>query len=255
MINFVLPIYNERDNLSGLIAGVRRVMAGRSYRIIAVNDGSRDGSLELLQELQKGDIVITGSVINMNIGAVFAAGIYEALKSATEDDIIVIMESDQTSEQELVLQMIEYIVSNEADIVIASRYLPGGVYVNFPFLRLVFSHCANRLMRVLFPIAGVRDYTIFFRAYRAGILRKASEYFGHFGLIQSKGFVANAELLIKLTLFTKRIKEIPFVYNYGKKKGVSKIHIFRTINEYFTLVNYMGQIFKKAGYLKNKKNT
>ena len=254
MIHFVFPVYNEKKNLSGLITGIRRAMAGRAYRIVAVDDGSNDGSLELLQELRKDDLVITGSVINMNVGAVFSAGIYEALKGAADDDVVVIMESDQTSGQELVLPMVGHIMSGEADIVVASRYLPGGGYVDFPLPRLVFSHCANRLMRVFFPVAAVHDYTIFFRAYRAGILKKASEYFGPFGLIQSKGFVANAELLIKLALFTKRITEVPFVYNYGKKKGASKIHVVRTINEYFVLINYMSRIFKKIDDFRKRKN-
>ncbi len=245
MVYFILPMYNEKENLPGLIAGIRKAMVGRPYRIVVVNDGSTDGSMELLKTLQRDDLVITGSVINMNVGAVFSAGIHEALKEAKDDDAVVIMESDQTSEQELVLPMTDIIVGGKADIVVASRYLPAGGYVNFPLPRLIFSHCANRMMRTFFPVGTVRDYTIFFRAYRAAILRKASEYFGPFGLIQSKGFVANAELLVKLSLLTKNIAEIPFVYDYGRKKGASKINILRTINEYFTLINYLKRILAK----------
>ncbi len=245
MIHFIFPVYNEKDNLPGLIAGIRRMMAGKPYRMVAVNDGSTDGSLEFLKKEQGNDLVISGSVINMNVGAVFSAGIHEALKGAADDDVVVIMESDQTSEQDLVLPMAGRITSGEADIVVASRYLPGGKYVNFPLPRVVFSHCANRLMRAFFPVASVEDYTIFFRAYRAGVLKKASEYFGPFGLIQSKGFVANAELLVKLSLLTDKIIEVPFVYNYGKKKGASKINVLRTINEYFTLINYLKRIIAK----------
>ncbi|MBF0594467.1 MAG: glycosyltransferase [Candidatus Omnitrophica bacterium] len=245
MIHFIFPVFNEKENLPGLIAGIRRTMAGRPYRMVAVNDGSTDGSLEYLKDQQGGDLLITGSVINMNIGAVFSAGIDEALVGAADDDVIVIMESDQTSEQDLVLPMAERITRGGADIVVASRYLAGGRYVNFPLPRLVFSHCANRLMRAFFPVGSVQDYTIFFRAYRASVLGKASVCFGPFGLIQSKGFVANAELLVKLSLFTDRIVEIPFVYNYGKKKGASKINVLRTINEYFTLINYLKRILLK----------
>ncbi|MBF0618904.1 MAG: glycosyltransferase [Candidatus Omnitrophica bacterium] len=250
MIYFILPIYNEKNNLAALIANIRGMMSGRQYRIVAVNDGSTDGSLEMLEALRREDLMITGSVINMNVGAVFSAGLAAALQGAANDDIIVIMESDQTSEQSLVLPMAEKIVRGEADIVVASRYLPGGKYINFPFFRLIFSHGANRLMRVFFPIRDIRDYTIFFRVYRARVLKEASFYFGSFGLIQSKGFVANAELLIKLSLFTTRIVEVPFVYNYGKKKGASKINVLRTINEYFVLITYLKRIMKKHAALK-----
>jgi dolichol-phosphate mannosyltransferase len=245
MVYFVFPVFNEKENLPTLIANIRRLMQGRPYLMVAVNDGSTDGSCELLEGMKRPDMIITGSVINMNVGAVFSDGIAEVLKTAKDDDVMVIMESDQTSEIDLVLPMVAKIERDGADIIVASRYLPGGRYVNFPLPRLVFSHCANRLMRVAFPIGSVRDYTIFFRAYRVGILRRATKHFGPFGLIQSKGFVANAELLIKLALFTTRILEVPFVYNYGKKKGASKIHVLRTINEYFVLINYLNRILAK----------
>ncbi len=249
MIHIIFPVYNEKENLAGLVAGIRASLVPGTYRMVAVNDGSTDGSLELLDRLKGQDLLITGSVINMNVGAVFSAGIAKVLEAAGDDDVVVIMESDQTSEQGLVAPMARMIERQEADIVIASRYLPGGKYANFPLPRLVFSHLANRLMRACFPVGAVRDYTIFFRAYRARVLRQASAYFGPFGLIQSKGFVANAELLVKLSIFTRKITEIPFVYNYGQKKGASKIHVLRTINEYFVLINYLRRILVKHAAL------
>ncbi|MBF0331761.1 MAG: glycosyltransferase [Candidatus Omnitrophica bacterium] len=253
MIFFVFPVYNEVENLEGLVAGIRKVMKGRSYKMVAVNDGSTDGSVALLKGLQTDDLLITGSVINMNVGAVFSMGIDQVLKIAQDDDVMIIMESDQTSEQDLVIPMAKEIEDGKADIVIASRYLSGGRYVGFPLPRLLFSHVANRLVRAFFPVGSVQDYTIFFRAYRVVVLRQASHYFGPFGLIQSKGFVANAELLVKLSLFTQKIMEVPFVYNYGKKKGASKINVMRTINEYFVLINYLKRILVKHRFLNGSK--
>jgi dolichol-phosphate mannosyltransferase len=246
MIYFVLPVYNEEKNIARVISKLRSVMSGKGYKIIAVNDGSADKSLAILKKLKKADLVIETYPVNMNIGAVFSTGITSVLaKSKNNHDVIVIMESDQTSEISLVKKLIKEIEVNQQDIVIASRYQAGGQYKNFPFLRTLFSRSANGLMHLYFPIKGVFDYTIFFRAYRVKVLRQAVKNFGSFGLIQSKGYVANAELLVKLSLITQRIKEIPFVYNYGKKKGTSKINIFRTINEYFVLINYLKRIFIK----------
>ncbi|MCX5848751.1 MAG: glycosyltransferase [Deltaproteobacteria bacterium] len=252
-VHFIFPVYNEKENLKDLIGGIRQLMAGRSYRMIAVNDGSTDGSLSLLNDLTGDELIVTGSQLNMNVGAAFSTGITAALAGAADEDAVVIMESDQTSEQELILPMVQMIFNNEAEIVIASRYLPGGKYTGFPLPRLVFSHIANRLMRTFFPVASVLDYTIFFRAYRAGLLRRASTYFGPFGLIQSKGFEANAELLVKLSLLTKNIREIPFVYDYGNKKGASKIHVLSTIKEYFALIGYLRRILARHVLLKGVK--
>ncbi|OGX59543.1 MAG: hypothetical protein A2447_11830 [Omnitrophica WOR_2 bacterium RIFOXYC2_FULL_38_12] len=246
MIYFMLPVYNEEDNIKKTIEELRSLMKGKDYKIVAVNDGSIDNSLKILNELKGKDLVVEGSVVNMNVGAVFSLGIDRVLSEAKDDDIMVIMESDQTSEVAIIKDLVGPVEKDAADIVIASRYLKSGGYVNFPFLRLIFSYCANSLMKFYFPIQNVIDYTIFFRAYRIGLVKKATEHFGRFGLIQSKGFVANAELLIKLSIFTKKIKEVPFTYNYGKKIGQSKINIFRTINEYFVLINYLKRIFKKV---------
>jgi hypothetical protein len=176
------------------------------------------------------------------------------LEIAQDDDILIIMESDRTSDINVVEEMVKKISQEKQDIVIASRYQRGGSYKRFPILRRFFSFGASFLMRHYFPIRDVYDYTIFFRAYRTGVIRRAVQYFGIFGLIQSKGFVANTELLIKLSLFTKKIVEIPFVYDYAQKKGASKIHVIRTINEYFVLINYMSRIFKKVNDLKKRKN-
>ncbi|OGX24055.1 MAG: hypothetical protein A2Y03_02430 [Omnitrophica WOR_2 bacterium GWF2_38_59] len=246
MIYFMLPVYNEEDNIKKTIEELRSLMKGKDYKIVAVNDGSIDNSLKILNELKGKDLVVEGSVVNMNVGAVFSLGIDRVLSEAKDDDIMVIMESDQTSEVAIIKDLVGPVEKDAADIVIASRYLKSGGYVNFPFLRLIFSYCANSLMKFYFPIQNVIDYTIFFRAYRIGLVKKATEHFGRFGLIQSKGFVANAELLIKLSIFTKKIKEVPFTYNYGKKIGQSKINVFRTINEYFVLINYLKRIFNKV---------
>ncbi len=247
MIYLVLPIYNEEENIRKIIPELRQIMKGQEYKIVAVNDGSSDGSLEVLGQMKGEDLTVTGTRINMNIGAVFSLAIHKVLENSNrDDDVLVVMESDQTSECSIVKDMVEEVENNGQDVVIGSRYQKGGRYKDFPLPRLIYSWGASFFMRRLFPIKeDVKDYTIFFRAYRIGILRQLTEYFGAFGLIQSRGFVANAELLVKISLFTKKIKEIPFIYDYGRKKGKSKMRIFRTINEYFVFVCYMKDFIKR----------
>jgi dolichol-phosphate mannosyltransferase len=245
MIHLVLPVYNEAENLPALIRDIRKTLDGTPYRAVAVDDGSTDGSSAVLRQLLDKDLTIVGSVVNMNVGAVFSTGIAEVLRSAADDDVLVIVESDQTSDIGLVPLMAAKIATDAADVVIASRYVPGGRYAGFPWPRLVLSHVANRLLGAVFPLPGVRDYSIFFRAYRVGILRQAVRHFGLFGLIQSRGFAANPELLVKLSLFTKRIVEIPSVYDYGRRKGASGLPVLATIREYGALVGYLRHILRK----------
>lgn len=253
MIYFILPIYNEERIIRNLILELQKLLPDDKYKIVAVNDGSSDHSLNILEEFKSENFLIENYCINMNIGAVFASGIERVLsESHSLEDIAIIMESDQTSSIDFVPTLIAAMQTRGDDVVIASRYKKGGGYRNFPFMRRIFSYCANRLMHFYFPVPGVSDYTIFFRAYRTGILKEAVKYFGKFGLIQSKGFVANAELLVKISLFTNRISEVPFTYDYGKKIGKSKITILRTINEYFVVISYLKRIFKKIEKYKSR---
>ena len=242
---FLLPIYNEEANIASVISGLRAGQFGDEIKIVAVNDGSTDRTAEILNALGGADLIVLGTHVNMNVGAVFSSGIKYIVSKAQDGDLLVILESDQTSAIDLVPVMLDEIRFKGKDIVVASRYVAGGGYRNFPVTRLIFSHLANRLMQYVFPIPNVLDYTIFFRAYRISSLRAALPYFGDSGLIQTHGFVANAELLIKLSLLSPLVAEIPFVYDYGVKRGASKINVLRTINEYFVLVAYLRRLTRK----------
>jgi len=242
---FLLPIYNEEANIASVISGLRAGQFGDEIKIVAVNDGSADRTAAVLNALSGSDLIVLGTHVNMNVGAVFSSGIKYIVSKAQDGDLLVILESDQTSAIDLVPVMLDEIRFKGKDIVVASRYVAGGGYRNFPVTRLIFSHLANRLMQYVFPIPNVLDYTIFFRAYRISSLRAALPYFGDSGLIQTHGFVANAELLIKLSLLSPLVAEIPFVYDYGVKRGASKINVLRTINEYFVLVAYLRRLTRK----------
>lgn len=245
MIFVILAIYNEEKSLPVLIADIRDVLKKESYKIIAVDDGSSDLSHHILQKLKKDDIIIAKHRVNLSIGAVFSTGFNITLKeSKSEDDIVVVMESDQTSDSELLTHIIDEIRYNGNDISIASRYINGGGYVRFPLLRRLYSICANNILRKYFPISGVSDYTIFYRSYRIKLLRQAMEFFGLYNFIHFRGFVSNSEILIKAACFTEKISEIPFLYNYGNKKGKSKLHIFNNIFEYLYFIFSMKKIIK-----------
>jgi len=249
MIYVILPVFNEESNLENIIRQIREVFKNRKYQIVAVNDGSGDSSLEILNRYASQNISVITTKINMNIGAVFSSGISYVLDHGSLCDYAVIMESDNTSSCEALKKIVDKLEKSDADAVIASRYIRGGGYRNFPIKRRIMSYGANLLLSYFFPIPKVKDYTIFFRGYSVRILKNAEKYYGRHGLMQTRGFTANAELLIKLSFLTDKIDEIPFIYDYGRKKGKSKIRILSTINEYFTVISYLKEI--KTKILKN----
>lgn len=247
MVFIILAIYNEEKNIPQLVSDIRSALKKGEYKIIAVDDGSSDDSLRILRELKDDDIIIEHHKVNLSIGAVFSTGFNIALQQAkSDDDLVVVMESDQTSDVGLLKELIDTLSMKDRDICIASRYIKGGGYSNFPLIRRLYSILANNIMRYFFPIPGVRDYTIFYRCYRVKVLRDVMDFFGPYNFIHFRGFVSNSEILVKAACFTDKISEVPFFYNYGGKKGKSKLRICSNIFEYIYFIFSMRRIISSV---------
>ena len=254
MIAVVLPVYNECEGIEALLRDLRTVLSARDepYRIVVVDDGSEDGTAEVLDREagEADDLTVARHRVNLSIGAAFTSGLLAAAQHCGHDgDVIVLMEGDRTSSPEFLDRLVSECREGGADVAVASRYLPGGGYRRFPLFRLLCSRVVNRLLARSFPIPGVTDYTLFLRAYRAPVLRRVIDFFGPHALLASSGFTANAELLIKLSCFTPRITELPFLYDYGVKEGRSKLPVVRTICEYVTFFGYMRSLTRRLAVL------
>lgn len=90
-LSLVVPVYNERDNLPILMEEIARALAGRRYEIVAVDDGSTDGSLEVLKALKPGhpELHIVAFAANAGQTAAFAAGFH-----AARGPVIVTLDAD-----------------------------------------------------------------------------------------------------------------------------------------------------------------
>ena len=128
------------------------------------------------------------------------------------------------------VEMARRVAGGEADIVIASRYRRGSRQVGVPFMRRVYSYGARWIFKLFLNLHGVRDYTCGYRAYRAGLMRRAMEEFGE-GLITRGGFACNDELICHLAAYGPTVREVPFILRYDLKKGESKLELGTTISE------------------------
>jgi dolichol-phosphate mannosyltransferase len=113
------------------------------------------------------------------------------------------------------------------DVVIASRFAPGGRSIGVPWTRALLSRGASVLFRVVHPIRGVRDYTCGYRAYRAGLLRQAFARWGR-DFISEPGFTCMVDILLKLHRLGAVATEAPLVLRYERKPGKSKMDVKRT---------------------------
>lgn len=230
----MVAAYNEAANLPGLCERIRAAMGGRPYRILLVDDGSRDSTASTATALaREHPLSLILHPVNRGIAAVFLSGLRAAVSDSGPDDPVAILEGDGTSDPSLLPKMIEAL-GDDCDVVIASRYRPGGGYRSFPFKRSVLSHGANALLRLVCRVRGVTDYTIFYRVYRASLLKRALEEHGE-RLTSVGGFACNAEMLLRMGRLCRGIREVPFVYDYGLRKGRSSMRIGKNLASYARL--------------------
>ncbi|MEM3443170.1 MAG: glycosyltransferase family 2 protein [Candidatus Bathyarchaeia archaeon] len=230
----VLPCFNEEKNIKQLIHEIDATLKPHvQYEIIAVNDGSRDKTGEVLKDLStEYPIRVLLHDTNMGLGAALKTGLIEAANLACDNDFVVTMDSDKTHNPKHVLDMLN--LAFDADIIVGSRYVDGGKQLNVPLHRVILSRGINFLVKSLFCL-HVRDATSGFRCFRARLLKVLCSIFKD-KLIESEGFVASFELLLKAVRFGGVVKEIPILLDYGKKGGVSKMRLLSTVFGYLSLI-------------------
>jgi len=234
-IHIIIPAYNEQGNITKLLIDLYNLELSGHKKIIVVDDGSTDKTNQLARQFQdKLDLQVITHPKNLGVPQTFFDGLAVAASKAGDNDIIFIIEGDNTSDLKVMPQMINKI-SSGADIVVASRYIKGGAYKNFPFYRTLASQIINLVIKIFFHLPGITDYTIFYRAYKAQLIKQALVKHGH-NFITTKSFTANLEILWKARKFGKKFDEVPLIYDYGLKKGKSKMNLFKTLLEYQNLI-------------------
>ena len=237
MILIVLPAYNEAAGLPPLLNEIRQCMTESrlDYKVVVVDDGSSDGTWDaIVRHAREMPVVPVRHEVNRGLAEALRSGLQVALAEAAPTDVIVTMDADNTHAPGLVMRMLGLIREGH-DVVIGSRYVPGARVVGVPFHRRLLSYNASLLMRAVFPIEGVRDYTCGFRAYRASILQKAFARYSE-QLISQKGFSCMVDILLKLRTLDPIMTEVPLVLRYDLKHGMSKMRAARTIVDTLVLM-------------------
>ena len=226
MIIILLPAFNEEESLPVLMPKLRSTMAsfGEEYRVVVCNDASQDRTQSLLEDLAKSmPLEIIHHKINRGLGETARDLFERAAELASDDDVIVRLDCDDTHEPQFIPNLVTKIREGY-DVVIASRFAPGGGQVGVGRYRAFVSHAANVFMKIFFPIAGVREYSCGFRAYRALKIKQAIDiYQSNFIQLQGLGFTCTLEKLIKLKIIGARFAEEPFVLRYDQKQSSSKM--------------------------------
>jgi len=230
----VLPAYNEAASLPPLLRRIAEVARTERVSVWVVDDGSSDGTADVAAEASDLDVHVVRHPENLGLGQAVQSGLRAVLAVAGQDDLVVVMDADDTHDPALITALRERIAAG-ADVVICSRFVAGGDDATAPAFRRLLSRGAALLFRRVLRVDGVRDFTSGFRAYRVSLLHRVA---GHWGerLVEERGFACMVELLLKLRHCHPVIAEVPLRLRYDRKRGPSKLKLRRTIAQYLKLL-------------------
>jgi dolichol-phosphate mannosyltransferase len=246
MIYILLPAYNEELTLPPLLDSIHFSMEENriEYKIIVVNDGSSDGTAELVSNFRKKmPIELITHEKNKGFSEAVKTGLVRARDLMGERDIVITMDADNTHSPGLILHMVRKLREG-SEVVIASRYREDSRVIGVPLLRKFLSYGASIIFRILFPIRGVKDYTSGYRGYSASILKKAFDKYGP-DLVNRPGFSCMVDILLKIRFLKPIVTEVPLVLRYDQKMGLSKMNVKATILETFELI--FKRLFRMLG--------
>jgi dolichol-phosphate mannosyltransferase len=179
-------------------------------------------------------LAVVTHTVNRGLGTAINTGIRSALKESSDDDAIVTLEADTTSDLSDLPRMLE-LFDQGKDIVLASVYAPGGKIIGVAGWRLAASKSVSNTFRYLGGLRDMHTLSSLYRVYRAGTLRKAADTYGYL-LVREPGFAANVELLLKLYNAGATVAEVPTTNDWRTRKGESKMQLKPTVLAYFRVM-------------------
>ncbi|WP_019633305.1 polyprenol monophosphomannose synthase [Actinomadura atramentaria] len=208
----VIPTYDERENIEAIVARVRAAVPDAS--VLVVDDNSPDGTGELADALAAADdhVHVLHRTAKNGLGAAYIAGFGWAREHGF--DVVVEMDADGSHQPEELPLLLAAL--RDADLVIGSRWVPGGKVVNWPRSREALSRGANVYARIVLNVP-VHDATGGFRAFRAATLEKI-------GLdgVASRGYCFQIDLALRTLRQGLRVVEVPITF-HERVHGQSKM--------------------------------
>ena len=208
----IIPTYNESENLPAVVRRVRAAVP--EVDILVVDDGSPDGTGDIADKIaaEDGQVQVLHRELKAGLGAAYVAGFRFGLAAGYE--VLVEMDADGSHAPEQLPRLLAALA--HSDLVLGSRWVPGGQVVNWPKSRELLSRGGNLYTRVALGI-GLHDATGGYRAYRRSVLESID-----LSGIASEGYCFQVDLAWRAVQAGFRVTEVPITFA-ERERGESKM--------------------------------
>lgn len=227
MANFViLPTYNERENLPTIVEEIFYYLS--NDKILVVDDASPDGTGNLAEDLREkypGRINVLHRKNKEGLGPAYLEGFAFALNNGAEK--IIQMDADHSHPPSLLPKLLEY--ADGHDLVLGSRYIPGGGTVGWSLQRKILSLAANFYARTILGIS-IQDITTGFRCFNRRVLSSLD-----LSRIKSRGYSFQVEMVYQTLSAGFSVCEMPFIFK-ERVAGNSKMGMRLAYEGFFSVL-------------------
>lgn len=226
----VLPTYQEAENIEAVLRRIRRSVP--AAHVLVVDDGSPDGTADLAEKVADdvGSIDVLRRATKDGLGRAYRTGFSWGMERGF--DVLVEMDADLSHAPEDLPALLAVIDAGGADLVIGSRYVPGGATPQWPRIRRFLSVWANRYAAAMLGLA-INDATAGFRAYRRDMVERID--LAH---SRADGYGFQVEMVYRIVRLGGRIVEVPITFT-DRVEGSSKMS-GRIVVEALALVTVWG---------------
>lgn len=213
----IIPTYNEKENIEKIIRAVFSLE--KSFDILVVDDGSPDGTAQIVRELMASEFADRLFIIERSgkqgLGTAYIAGFKWALER--HYGYVIEMDADFSHNPDDLPRLYAACHNDGADVSVGSRYVTGVNVVNWPMGRILMSYFASQYVRIVTGIP-VHDTTAGFVCYRREVLETLE-----LDKIRFKGYAFQIEMKYTAYKIGFKIKEVSVVF-VNRQEGTSKMN-------------------------------
>lgn len=215
MIHLMTISHNNQKTIAPFLAAVQVGSAewGQPFRAIVVDDGSSDATVDSVQDFaSQGPFELIRHPEPLGEGRALQTGLEAVLERTQPDDVIITLDVNNMYSPAVVKTMLP-LVPGKSDVVLASRF-NGGREIGLPISLVLIHKGSSWLMRQLFRVPGIRDYSSRCRAHRAEVVQALAFRYPQ-GMIQESGPACWVEILLKLAQVEDIVfAQVPLVIRY-----------------------------------------